>query len=438
MTVAVEKEPPENTAPRADEDPASTDHLRMRSRSELAAHLETPGKQDAYRDFLRSYGVDPDAEGVRPPSGTALLMAEQPGSWLTPRDYVRARLLELLVSDLGFDRRLSGARTLSHDRFTADGEKGVFLDFCLHPELGPVRLVGSSFIKKFKHRSYASLRLRGNAVTRFATTLDYAVLMLKTARQSPARFAKVMTTVFDSSPLPGARDILPATNDPAELRRISRDLARADLLRAKRSLVTIRRMMRQGVYWSSYWDAANGIVLSLRSRDLSPLLGRMLLAVEDPIRMSRSLLEDGGAQADGMVSVAGLVSPDGVFRTVLFDPENERFFSQMRGGKQCDIEWDELRQAAAKGQGARPSGVLEYLLMAAFGYYMLVDSGDSFLRFHERVCRIHRARTGVGYPWLTCAAEGPLTDENNNHFTHLYRPVFKDQLRDQLDSFMLG
>ena len=433
MTVAAEKRPL-----LTDEDPASTDHLRMRSRAELVEHLEAPGKADAYREFLRAYGVDPDAEGVRPPRGKALLMAEQPGNWLTARDYVRARILELLVAELKFDRRLSGARTLSHDRFTADGEKGVFLDFCLHPELGPVRLVGSSFIKKFRHRSYASLRLRGTALTRFATTLDYAVLMLKTARQSPKRFAKVMTTVFDSSPLPGARDILPATNDPAELRRISQDLATADLLRAKRSLVSIRRLLRQGVSWPSYWDAANGLVLSVRSRCLSPLLGRMLLAIEDPIQMSRALLEEGGAQDDGMVSVAGLVSADGVFRTVLFDPENESFFTQIRGGERRTIEWSELRESAAQGQGARPSGVLEYLMLAAFGYYMLVDSGDSFLRFHERVCDIHRARIGVGYPWLTCAADGPLTDDANNHFTHLYRPVFKDQLRDQLDAFMLG
>ena len=433
MTVALQDRPVAR-----DEDPASTDHLRMRSKAELEAHLKAPGKAEAYRDFLRSYGVNPDAEGVRPPAGNALFMAEQPGSWLTARDYVRARLLELLVSDLGFDRRVSGARTLSHDRFTADGEKGVFLEFCLHPELGPVRLVGSSFIKKFKHRSYASLKLRGNAVTRFATTLDYAVLMLKTARQSPTRFAKVLMTVFNSSPLPGARDILPATNDPAELRRISRDLATADLLRAKRSLVSIRRLLRQGVSWPSYWDAANGLVLSLRSRCLSPLLGRMLLAVEDPLQMSRTLLEEGGAQDDGLVSVAGLVSADGVFRTVLFDPESESFFTQMRGGERRTIEWSELRESAAKGQGARPSGVLEYLMLAAFGYYMLVDSGDSFLRFHERVCDIHRSRIGVGYPWLTCAAEGPLTDEANNHFTHLYRPIFKDQLRDQLDAFLLG
>ena len=62
------------------------------SGAELKAHLAARDQARGYRQLLADLGIDSQALGLedRPP---ALLFAEQPGCWYTPRDLVRARLL---------------------------------------------------------------------------------------------------------------------------------------------------------------------------------------------------------------------------------------------------------------------------------------------------------------------------------------------------------
>lgn len=398
--------------------------LQLRSWSELREHLDHGAKRDGYRRFLRDFGVDPDDSAVRGLiDRPSLLFAEQPGCWYTPRDLVRARLLERLIERGRFDPELSGVRTLAHDRFTGIGDKSVFLDFALHPRLGPARVVGSQYLKKYEHRTYASLRLASHSHSRLRAIWDFSLRLIEAAAQSPKRFVTVAGEIFDAGPMQGARDLLPESNDPVALLEIGEDLARCRLEPAFHALWPARARLAKGIAWDVYWNAVNSEFLSQPIAGLEPLLGRYLLAVRDPVKLARSLHEASGLAADEPVSIASIVSDDDVARIVLFDPMTEGFFLLRRDGARRDVVWDELRSAA--GFGARPSGMLEYLFFAAFGSYLLVDAADGIQPFHETVCRIHREYTGLGFPWVTFGVEGELAG-NGNCFVEIYRPGFAE------------
>lgn len=395
----------------------------LRSARELRAHLDAPGKREAYRAFLVDLGVDPDAVSVRGyGERPAVLFAEQPGTLLTPRDVIRARLLEQLVERCGFDPMLSGLRSLPHDRFTGEGDKGMLLDFALHSTLGPVRLVGSSFLKKHDHKTYSSLRLADSSYSRLKAIWDYSLLMLEAASESPQRFADVVGEIFRGSPTKGARDILPAVNDPRELERIGRELSAYRLELAFKTLWPARAHLRKGVAWDGYWSGVNGEFLGLPVESLSPVVARLLLAVRDPLRLGRRLAEL-SEPTDGLVSVAGLVDDHDTFRTVHFDAATDQFLIESGRGGLRPIEWEAVRLCAIEGRGGRPSGMLEYLLLAAFGFYLLVATEDTVQPFHEAACRIHRRATGVDFPWIAFTVPREL-ERDGSDFLGVFRPDF--------------
>lgn len=408
--------------------------LQIRSWSELRGHLDAPGKRSAYQRFLADLGIDASDSVVRGLADRpSLLFAEQPGCWYTPRDLVRARLLERLIQRARFDPELSGIRTLSHDRFTAIGDKGVFLDFALHPQLGIARLVGSQFLKKYEHRTYASLRLTSHSFLRIRSIWDFALRMLEAASESPARFTEVATAIFDTGPLQGARDILPGSNDPERLLEIGVELARCRLEPAFQALWPARAQLSKGISWDAYWNRLNSEFLSQQIEPLEPLLGRYLLAVTDPVKLGRRLHEETGLERDEPVSIAGIVSDDDVFRTVQFDPVSEEYFLLRRDGNRRSVTWEEIRSAC--GFGGRPAGILEYLLFAAFGTYLLVDPGDGLHPFHETADRIHRRHTGLGFPWITFEVSGPIAGDANC-FLEIFRPGFAETTVGILSRFL--
>jgi len=347
---------------------------------------------------------------------------------------VRARLLERIVERGGFDPEQSGIRSLADDRFTGDGEKAVFLEFHLHRGLGPARLLGSRFLKRFEHRTYASLRLAAMSYQRVRAIWDYSLQMIEAAAISPQRFTEVVTGIFDASPVKGARDILPETNDPELLTELGEELAPYRLEPAFKALWPARALLVRDIHWDAYWNRLNSEFLSLPVDSLSPLLSRMLLAIRDPIKLARRLHEEIEAAPGEPVSVAGLVTSDDVFRTVLFDPTKERFFVQRRDGREEDVPWDAVRASAREGRGARASGVLEYLLLAAFGFYLLVDCGDQVQPFHRDACRIHQRQLGTKFPWASFAVRDELGPDANR-FTDIYRPGFVELTVDVLSDF---
>lgn len=414
----------------------ASSELLVRSWSELAAHLAAPGRSAAYRRMLVEFGVDPEsAELAGLAERPCILFVEQPGSWLTPRDLVRVRLLERLIDRGHFDPVRSGVRTLSHDRFTAEGDKAVLLQFKLHEGLGPARLLGSMYLRRFKHRTYASLHVQAKSYQRMRTIWDYSLRMLGAADISTERFVEVVQDIFDASAERGARDVLPVTNNPADIVRVAEDLRRCRLEPAFKALWPARARLTKDVLWDVYWNTVNGEFLEVPIGSLSAQLARILMAVDDPLKMSRRLHRIIGAAAEEPVSVAGLVLDDDVFRIVLFDPLRERFFVEERGGVQREIEWEEVRASAAEERGGRPSGVLEYLFLAAAGCYFVVDPCDRVQPFHERACAIHREATGLKFPWLTFEPTGSLAREANG-FTDIFRPGFATFAVDVLSSFL--
>jgi len=416
--------------------PTAESELLVHTSSELVAHLATPGRAAAYRRMLLEFGVDPESEEF---AGLAdkpcIMFVEQPGSWLTPRDLVRVRLLERLIDRGGFDAVRSGVRTLSHDRFTAEGDKAVLLDFKLHQGLGPARLLGSMYLRRFKHRTYASLHVQAKSYQRMRSIWDYSLQMLGAADVSAERFVEEVNSIFESSAERGARDVLPANNTPADLLRIGADLRRCRLEPAFKALWPARARLTKDVLWDVYWNAVNSEFLEVPIGSLSAQLGRIVMAVNDPVKMARRLHLVLDAAADEPISVAGLVLDDDVFRIVLFDPHRERFFVEESGGVRREIGWDEVRASAAEERGGRPSGVLEYLFLAAAGCYFVVDPCDHVQPFHERACAIHQEAVGLKFPWLTFEPRGSLA-EPANCFTDIFRPGFATFAVDVLSSFL--
>ncbi len=410
--------------------------LRLRCWSELEGHLATVEKRAHYRKLLAKLGVDPDAAEVRGLGDRqAVLLAEQPGSWLTPRDLIRARLLERIVERGKLDAQLSGARSLEQDRFTGVGEKGVLLDFQLHRQLGPVRMLGSHYVKHYEHRTYASLPIGAKSYVRMRTIWDYSLQMIEAAAVSPRHFVDVLKLIFDAGPLKGARDILPGNNDPSELLAVGEDLAQCRLEPAFKALWPARANLVRDIRWDVYWNQLDSEFLGMPVTSLSPLLARFLLAVVDPVRLGRRLQEEIGAAPDEPVPVAGLAAEDDTFRTVQFDPRRESFFFLGRKGARTDVSWDALRRSAEQNGSARPSGVPEYLLLAAFGFYLLVDCGDSVQPFHESVCAIHARHMGIRYPWITFDVHESL-GPGHACFTDVFRPGFVELTVDAMSGFL--
>jgi len=409
--------------------------LKITTWRELSSHLQRADKSERYRQLLRAYGIDPDAAEVAELRGRpALLFFEQPGCYLTPRDMVRARLLERLVQRRGFDAELSGVRVLEHDRFTNDGEKAVFLEFCLHNDLGPAKLFSAQFAKKHKHQTYASLKISGSSFQRMRAIWDYSLLLLEAAADSPARCVEVLEELKSRSPQPGACDLLPAGEARADLERIAADMTECRAEAAFKALWPARTHLRRDIPWDLYWSQVNAEFLELPIGSISALLERFVLAIDDPVRLARRLHESLGAGSDEPISVAGLATEREIFRTVLFDPTSEAFFIARGDGSRDPITWDEIRAAASSGRGARPAGVVLYLMLAAFGNYLLVDCGDSVQPFQEEICRLHEQEMGLKYPWVTFEVRGGL-ERPENPFINVFRPGFVELTVDALSRF---
>lgn len=402
----------------------------------MSSHLSAPGKRERYLRLLERFGVDANAGVVEDFGGRpALVIFEQPGSYLTPGDLMRARLHERLVQWGAFDADRSGVQVLSHDRFTGHGEKGVFLDFCLHRSLGPARLLSSQYVKNHQGHSYSSLKIGAGPFQRIRSIWDVSLRLIEAAAASPKRFVEVVEGIRTQPPVPGALDLLPRSEDPAELLRIGHDLAKCRLDSAFKTLWPARTHLRRDMPWDVYWSQVNADFLELPIRSISPMFQAFVLAIEEPVRLGRTLGECLGAGPDEAVPVAGIATAGNIFRSVLFDPASETFFIPRGDGSREPIEWGAVADAARSGQGARPAGVILYLMMAAFGVYLLVDSTDSVQPFQETVCRLHEREMGLKFPWLTFAG-GPALERMGNSFLEVFRPGFVELTVDSLSGFL--
>lgn len=404
--------------------------IHLTSFRDLERHCRNEAKHAGYERLLVDLGIDVSRFAVlaTPPR---LILAEQPGCWFYADDVIRHRLLRVLTGTLGF-HATSGVLSLASDAFTCRGVKRLFLSFQLHRELEPVALVGAAFQRRHRNRTYHSLEISGSTHERMATILDVSLAMLGSAAESPRAFAEATTAIFQAGLRPGLRPLLPASSERRGLLELGRRLAEHDLAAARRPLAAARRELADGVSWARYWDRVNGTFLGARVGDLGPLLNRFLLAVDDPVRLSRQLARLSRHPAGQPLAVAAVFAEDEKYRMVFFDPARGRFFYRPAGRARREISWTRLRALAEDGRTGGPAGTLEYLLMAAAGIYLVADPDDGSSRFERRAREIHRRYTGLPFPYVALASDGvyPATD-----YLRLFEPDFEPRTQAAIDRF---
>lgn len=393
-------------------------------------HCRDPRKRAGYERLLTDFGIHVErfTRLVRHPR---LVFAEQPGCWLDVDYLMRARLLRRLAATLEVDAG-SGVLSLASDAFTCRGAKRDFLTFDLHPELGPVSVVGAAYVRRHRNRVYGALSISGPAYERLAALLDTALALLDAAAVSATAFAGESRALLAGGVRAGLRKLLPACERPARLRELGARLRRYDLEAARRPLAAAREALTEGVAWSRYWDRVNGVFLGAEIGRLGPLLNRFLLTVDDPVKMARHLIRTCRPGALEPIAVAGIVAAGDKYRMVFFDPDVERFFYCPRPGRRRDVPWSRVRELAAEGRTGGPAGTLEYLLMAASGIYLVADPVDGRSPFERDARRVHHAYTGLPFPRLTFPPGFHFRDSS---FLRMFEPGFAESSRRAVDGF---
>lgn len=366
-----------------------------------------------------------------------LVFAEQPGSWFCARDQVRWSLLESLRYLRPFDPAASGVYTLANDAFTSTGDKRIFLWLDLHAELGPVRFIGSSFIRGHCRRTYASLVLEGSVLDRMTAIFSICERLLTAAISSPEGFAATVKEIFTEKVRPGIRDLLPARYDHKYLRDLGLRLAaNYDLVSPRNLMSFCLQDLEAGVSWGDYWHGVNRRFLNTNLHALGPLLNRFVLAINDPRRAVERLISYADPQNREALPLLGIITECEQYRMVCYDAAEGRFFYSPRRGEKRSISWSEIRDLASAGRTGGPSGTLEYLFFAACGFYLIVDCADTIQPFHRRACNIHDHYTGLKFPWLSFRMLQPDGREMAaNSLLECYRHGFASIRRATLQGF---
>jgi hypothetical protein len=402
--------------------------------AELRAHLSAADRASGYRRMATALGIDP---GIVPEDDNrpGLLFAEQPGCWFTARDHIRVRILDLLVTRGWFDWRRSGVYALADDRFTSEGDKAVFLAFELCSSLGPVRVLGSTYIRRNRRKTYAALELDEGAVERLRAIFETSREILLASMQGDESFTTRIRELRAEGMPPGLEALLPPDGSDD---RLSELCGRMTVFQAAQAAALLEHglgRLEVGVGWEGFWNELNGRFLGTTVQRFGPLLNRLLLAIRDPIRMSQGVIDALGLDPHQPIKIAGAALDEETYRMIWYDPAIEGFYVE-RGDEQVPVAWDEVRGVAMAGGAASPSGMLEYLLLAATGHYLIVDPGDGFQYFHALACALHEEYTGRKFPWITFSAEDVDAGHDANSFLEAFHPRFARRVDGILQTFL--
>lgn len=397
---------------------------------ELERHCHDERKVAGYERLLADFGIG--AESFAPlVAHPRLILAEQPGSWFCADDLMRYRLLRTLIETFGCHES-SGVLSLAEDAFTFRGLKKYAFVFHFHRRVDPVHLVGAGFNRRHRHRVYSALSIAGTTRERIAGILELSLAMLESARVSPEVFADEVLAVFRGGVRSGLRPLLPRRSDRRSLRELGRELSEHDLDAAMGPLRAARGELSASVPWVAYWDRVNESFLGTRIGKLGNLFNRFLLTVEDPLRMSYNLMRHCGHPANEPVAVAAIIARGEKYRMVFFDPGTKSFFYAPRPGERRAVSWSRIRGLAAEGRTGGPSAVLEYLLMAASGIYLVADPEDGHNRFELLARRIHEHYTGLPFPYVALADEGGQTTFD---YLQIFDSGFEERSRNAIERF---
>ena len=408
--------------------PALLGQSHITTLSELGKHLRNNSKHAAYTRLLADLAVDPSCLGDYL-ENQKLLYAEQPGCWFSPRDLIRYRLLDALVGSTRFDEEVSGIWALGNDGMTHNGLKRYFIEFDLHEQTRPVRLVGSTFLRRNRHLAYSSLEMKKKDRERIRLIFDTCLHILQAVAESPGSFVARARAMRNESSHRIVSALLPGDFGRASLVGFAEQLASYDLEAACRHLRSLGHEQVGGPSWTAYWNQLNEAFFGTKIRSLDDPFNRMILAVRDPVQMSRQLMTWLQHPACEPITVASILTEVGKYRVVFFDPVHEGFFIRS-GSDRSPISWHEIRCLASQGRTGGPTGVLEYLLLAACGFYLLIDANDGSCAFQKKAYEIHQARTGLKYPWFAFDVGGPF---RRDHYLELYREDFEGRCRASIE-----
>lgn len=405
----------------------------LASLSELRAHFSDACKHEAYARWLEDFGIS-RRHFAALTSHPRLIYAEQPGCWFYPDDVLRARLLDALC-ETGEIHPASGVQSLCLDAFSDRGVKAWFCTFRLHSDIEPVHLLGSTYRRRHRHRTYAALPVDGAAHERLSHVFTTSADMLEAARISPRAFADEMLARFQDGLPAGLRPMFPE-GDRRSLLRFAGTLRRCDLDSALRTIAATCCELRRGVSWADYWNAVNSQHFGRKIEPLGRLYNRFLLTIEDPLRLAHALAAEldqvGGRKPGRDVSVAAIVTDDEKYRMVFFDAEREIFYYR-DGGVRHELPWSRIHELASRGRTGGPCGVLAYLMMAAAGIYLVSDSVDGTSPFETAARDIHLRRIGLRFPSLAPHASQPM---NRGGLLQIFTPRFETTCRRTIERFL--
>lgn len=372
--------------------------IHLTSLRDLERHFHNESKHAGYERLLIEFGIDVGKFSALVQSPRVIL-AEQPGCWYYGYDLMRGRLLKLL-KEANICHESSGALSLATDGFSCRGFKKYVVQLQFHPRLMPVQWIGAAHFRRHRNRVYSALPIDGSAHERIATIFDICLSMISSARISTSAFVDEVTGIFAAGVRPGARPILPSRGDKKSLRELGENFRKYDLGSARQPLARARQELREGLSWVNYWDRVNELFLGTPVNSLAPLFNRFLLTVADPVRMARNLIKLTRHPVGEPVPLLGVIVANEKYRMIFFDPDTKAFFYFHRPGQKRTMTWSRILQQARENRTGGPSAILEYLLMAASGIYMIVDPDDGYTRFERQAQEIHRHYTGVGFPFV--------------------------------------
>jgi hypothetical protein len=402
---------------------APRDNVLIHDVEALKNHMDAlgPDKLDA---MLRDMGMNVEAVRTLREDGPSAFLAEQPGFY--PAAYgARMKLVEWLSGHLGLKAPHSRTYAVPVDGFSARGGKKVLTTFAVLPQNGADALLEKPPIitnkdaKELHNIAYTAIAMRGGVHAKLSAILDGVLHILKTASnaQSDRQFHRELQQRGQvvSMLLPKGKEQM------GQAAAIRGELDAYDLEAAIGGIQTLQGQLSkedEAATWASYWTAANAKLFGQDIESMEELLGKLVLAIDDPVRLAHWLTEkvkplaEARGQGDSAIT-KDLLAGESVPLVGLVDPRTHQYrslryrfsegtFCTDREGKE-PLSWDDVRALADDGRAA-PAYILKYLLRAAAGMYIVMDHHDAeeVTEQDEYVRAIYDRVTGQGYPAVHC------------------------------------
>lgn len=377
---------------------------RLRGHAAVARHLDAPGRAPRLRALLDAFGVDADAvAALGSPEHPRLLFAEQAGCWLAVAEQARVAFIRQLAAALGHPDGWC-VRSLGADGLTGGGSKGVFLSLWLHPGFGQVRLMPPAVLERHHRRAYRALPIEPALRARLEQTFAGLDAIGEALVGEPRVFAAAMRAALLDGARPGLRALLPRDHGADALRALGEALSSCDGAAVRGLAQGARGHVERAATWTAAWDPISADFLRAPVAPLDPLFDAFVLCIADPGRAARAIAEATGAALDEGVPLVGVIAPDGVYRIVRWSPGGAWW---QQGATRHPIAWSTVRALAERGETGGPVGLLEYLLLAATGHYLIVDDDDPAQGFDLVADAVYRRYVGVGFPAVAfCMSRG--------------------------------